>query len=188
MTGRPPSRLGRFAPRGARRYPARVLSRAANLVLLLLASSAPLACTGTGDARSPSDMSQGSPAPATADEPLTGFPLERLRFDHNPVVAIDAPVPLVEADLKARGVQSHRVFSATTPQVWLFVFEFADQGAMFAVLQDPRLLLPTEPPYYTAAAFTGRWLLVTGFPSEKPVSPEMEAARTIFLERWAGQE
>lgn len=182
------SRAAAFAPPGARRYPARVSSRAA-IFNLLLAFSAPLACTGAGEAHSPSDMSVKTPPPAAADgSALEGFPLSRLRFDHNPVVPLELPTPLVEADLKARGVQSHRLFTATTPQVWLLVFEFADQSAMFAALQDPRLLLPGEPPYYTASAFTGRWLLVTGFPSEKPVSPEMEAARTIFLERWAGQE
>jgi len=164
-----------------------VSSRAAFLITLL-ATSAPLGCTGAGEAPSPSDMSSKTPPAEASEAALEGFPLSRLRFEHNPVEPLGLPTPRVEADLKARGVQSHRLFTATNPRVWLFVFEFADQGAMFAALQDPRLLVPAEPPYYTASAFTGRWLLVTGFPSEKPVSPEMEAARTMFLERWAGQE
>lgn len=183
MSRRPPSRLGRFAPRGARRYPARVLPRAAILVLLL-ATLAP-ACTRSPPA--PSDMSQET-ASGTASGALEGFPLSRLRMAHNPVEPLELPPGLLAPDLKARGVQSHLAFTATRPQVWLLVFEFADQGALFAALEDPRLLLPGEPPYYPAASFTGRWLLVTGFPGEKPVSPEMEAARRVFLERWAGDE
>ncbi|MFZ6179690.1 hypothetical protein [Nannocystis pusilla] len=165
------------------------MSSRAALFSLSLAASAVIGCTGAGQAPSPSDMSaKTSPSPTADGGALAGFPLSRLRFDHNPVEPLVLPTPLSEADLKARGVQSHRVFTATSPRVWLFVFEFADQNAMFAALQDPRLLLPAEPPYYPASAFTGRWLLVTGFPSEKPVSPEMEAARTVFLERWAGEE
>lgn len=133
-------------------------------------------------------MPQETAATPPADLALDRFPLARLRFEHNPVEPIELPTPLSEPALKARGVMSHREFTATAPQVWLHVFEFADQGALFAALEDPRLLLPDEPPHYLAAAFTGRWLLVTSFPSDKPVSPEMEAARTMFLERWSGQE
>ncbi|WAS98931.1 hypothetical protein [Nannocystis punicea] len=164
------------------------MSSRAAIFSLFLATSAVIGCTGAGEGPSSSDMSQKTPPPPADGSPLEGFPLSRLRFEHNPVELLTPPTPLDEATLKARGVQSHRTFTATTPQVWLFVFEFTEQNAMFAALQDPRLLLPGEPPYYTAAAFTGRWLLITGFPSEKPVSPEMEAARTMFLERWAGQE
>lgn len=174
-----------FAPRDARRYPLGVKPGPA-LLAALLASLA--ACTGAGAPKRSSDMSQETPsgsgaAPAPA---LEGFPLARLRFEHNPVEPLD--FPLLEATWKAAGAQSYRAFTATTPAVWLLVFEFADQGALFAALEDPRRLVPGEPPYYPATAFTGRWLLVTGFPSDKPVSPEMEAARTMFLSRWAGEE
>ncbi|MDC0720017.1 hypothetical protein [Nannocystis bainbridge] len=164
------------------------MSTRAALFSFVLVTSAVLGCTGAGKAPAPSDMAPKTSTATAGGGDLEGFPLSRLRFEHNPVEPLTLPEPLNEADLKARGVQSHRVLTATSPQVWLYVFEFADQNAMFAALQDPRLLLPGEPPYYPATAFTGRWLLVTGFPSEKPVSPEMEAARTMFLERWAGQE
>lgn len=160
-----------------------MLPRAAILVLLLATSAA---CARSGDA--PSDMSKKSAENVADAVALESYPLNRLRFAHNPIEPLELPTPLVDADLKARGVQRHFAFTATSPRVWLLVFEFADQGALFAALQDPRLLLPGEPPYYTATAFTGPWLLVTGFPGEKPVSPEMEAARTIFLESWSGAQ
>ena len=43
-------------------------------------------------------------------------------------------------------------------------------------------------PYYLRTSYTGAWLLVTGFPSDKPVSPEMEQARVKFISSWAGEE
>ncbi|HEY8375558.1 MAG TPA: hypothetical protein VIK91_03675 [Nannocystis sp.] len=144
------------------------------------------ACTGARDPapreHAHSDMSKKPPS----QRPLEGYPLGRLALDHNPVEPLD--LPLREADWKKAGAVSYQAFTATTPRVWLLVFEFTDEGALLTAVEDPRraLNLP-EPPYYTAAAFTGRWLLVTGFPSDKPVSPEMEAARTIFLHRWAGE-
>lgn len=117
---------------------------------------------------------------------LEGYPLARLRLAHNPVEPLDFTFDA--SVLKARGIRSARAFTATTPRVWLLVFEFAAQADLLDVAQDPKLLVPGEPPHYTAAAFTGPWLLVTGFPGEKPVSPEMEAARAMFLQRWAGEE
>ena len=164
-----------------------MLPRAATLTLATLVLAA---CAG-GESSVSKDMSEQldrADTPPPAGLSLTGFPLDRLDFAHNPVEALDPPASLSAADLKARGVQSHRALTATTPRVWLFVFEFADQGDLFAALEDPKLLLPEAPPYDLAAAFTGRWLLITGFPSDKPVSPEMEAARTMFLARFAGDE
>jgi hypothetical protein len=160
-----------------------VLPRAASLVLLL-ATSASTACARSGDA--PSDASP-KPSPETAAA-LENYPLNRLRFAHNPVEALDLPAPLAEDELKARGVKSHRAFVATDPQVWLLVFEFADRDALLAAALDPRLVVPREPPYHTATAFTGDWLLVAGFPTDAPVSPKMKAAQTVFLESWYGQQ
>lgn len=124
--------------------------------------------------------------PAGSTVALDTYPLNRLQFAHNPLELLD--LPLDAAVLKDRGVRSYRSFSATTPRVWLLVFEFEKQGDLLDLAADPKPLLRGEPPFYTATAFTGQWLLVAGFPSEKPVSPQMEAARTNFLARWAGEE
>lgn len=164
----------------ARGYPAGV-TRAALVVLALAA------CTRASDPQ-PADAPPSSPmtaAAGTAVRPDT-YPLNRLVFAHNPIETLD--YPLDEAALKARGVRSHHAFSATTPRVWLLVFEFERQADLLDLAADPGPLLRGEPPYYVATAFTGQWLLVAGFPSEKPVSPQMEAARTNFLARWAGEE
>lgn len=148
---------------------------------LLLAAASLLACDRAAGPPASSDMPKASAVAA-----LDTYPLNRLVFAHNPVEPLDLPIP--EADLAARGVRSYRAFSSAAPRVWLLVFEFGDQAALLDLAADPRPLLPGEPPFYTATAFTGPWLLVAGFPGDKPVSPEMEAARTTFLARWAGEE
>ena len=117
---------------------------------------------------------------------LDTYPLNRLIFAHNPVEPLDFPI--ADAVLKDRKVKRSHALTATTPRVWLLAFEFEKQADLLDLAADPRPLLPGEPPYYTATAFTGAWLLVTGFPGEKPVSPEMEAARNTFQARWAGEE
>jgi len=45
-----------------------------------------------------------------------------------------------------------------------------------------------EKPHYATGIVHGRYLLVEGFPVDKPVSPEMEAARTEYLAAFAGAE
>ncbi len=127
------------------------------------------------------------PPPASASAPpLAGYPLSRLRVASNPVEPLDFPI--ADAQLKASGVRAYHALTATTPRVWLLAFEFERSADLLAAAADPRKVLPTEPPYYAKTSTTGRWLLVTGFPGSKPVSPEMEAARTTFPGQWAGEE
>jgi hypothetical protein len=118
--------------------------------------------------------------------PLAAYPLNRLHVEGNPVEPLD--LPIADADLRARGVRSYRAFTATAPRVWLLVFELESSEGVQAAAADPRKLMPSEPPFYVKTSTTGRWILLTGFPGSKPVSPEMEAARTLFLSRWAGDE
>jgi hypothetical protein len=164
----------------------RLAAKSPRAALLFSGFAALAACTRAGDPPRSSDMSQEPAAAAPADPALAGFPLSRLDFAHNPVIPLD--FPLDQTALDAAGVTSYRAFQATSPPVWLLVFEFTDQARLFAAFEKPAFLVAGDPPYYTATAFTGRWLLVTGFPGEKPVSPEMEAARSTFLARWAGEE
>lgn len=129
----------------------------------------------------------GNDSPTSTDL-LTGHPLARLRVADNPVVALDHPLP--QAELTALGVRSYRAFTATAPRVWLLVLEFATHAQLLAAQPKLSTLLGDDdtPPYYRETSSTGTWLLVTGFPSHKPVSPEMAAARTVFTSQWAGEE
>ena len=43
-------------------------------------------------------------------------------------------------------------------------------------------------PHYATGIVNGKYLLVAGFPGDKPVSPEMEAARTEYLAAFAAAE
>jgi hypothetical protein len=131
----------------------------------------------------PDAPTTNEPTPAPA---LTGYPWARLVVPANPVEPLTFALP--QATLVELGVKSHRSFTATQPQIWLLAFEFADQAALLAA--EPKLLakLGDGPPYARQTAYTGAWLLVTGFPSDKPVSPEMQFARDDFRGRWAGEE
>lgn len=190
-----------------------MLSRA-----LILAFAAALACTHGGDPPRPSDETStpsvsptpsdpaptrpadaepadaapAEPAAAPAQDPqLVGYPIVRLRSATNPVAPLDFPLPA--AKLKARGVKTYRAFAASAPEVWLLVFEFETQSALLAqaalLAQDGDALVPEDgPPHHRKTSYTGRWLLLTGFPSEKPASPEMEFARGDFIGSFAGEE
>ncbi len=130
-------------------------------------------------------------SPQTSPEALAsarvGYPYVRLRVEGNPVEALD--LPLDAAALRARGVRSYRAFTATEPRIWLLVFERSGEVSQEEVERGIAELLPDDgPPYYRESTATGPWVLVTGFPGEKPVSPEMEAARVAFLASWAGEE
>ena len=124
------------------------------------------------------------PVPTTPVRP-TGYPLARLNVKGNPVVPLQ--ITLDEAALKKLGVKQVYRFSATTPTVWLIAFETASSDAAEALSKKLESALP-EAPYSRRTSITGAWLLLTGFPGTKPVSPEMEAARTDFLSSWAGEE
>jgi hypothetical protein len=140
--------------------------------------------------RTPAVRSDRADVPASSSSapaaPLAGYPLSRLHVASNPVEPLDFPI--AAAQLKSSGVRAYHAFTATAPTVWLLAFEFERSEDLLAAAADARKVLPTEPPYYAKTSSTGRWLLVTGFPGSKPVSPEMEAARTTFLSQWAGEE
>jgi len=137
---------------------------------------------GDGSAR---DSSATTPI-ATTNE-LTGYPWQRLVVDGNPVEPLVLDVP--EDALRELGVSSHRSYASTSPRIWLLAFEFADQSTLFAA--EPRviaLLGENRPPYARKTSHTGAWLLVTGFPTDGEVSPELDSARGVFLDSWAGEE
>jgi hypothetical protein len=118
---------------------------------------------------------------------LSGYPLARLEVKGNPLVPLS--LEFDAAVLKARGVKQVLRYSATTPRVWLLVFELEDSARAEALARHLDELLPGDAaPFYRKTTVTGGWLLVSGFPSEKPVSPEMESARTAFTSGWAGRE
>ena len=116
---------------------------------------------------------------------LTGYPLARLNVKGNPVVPL--AVELDDGALKKLGVKQVHRYSATTPTVWLIAFETANYEAATTLEKKLDQLFP-EAPHYRKTSITGAWLLVTGFPGTKPVSPEMEAARIEFISSWAGRE
>lgn len=130
--------------------------------------------------------SMPTPTPTTPVRP-TGYPLARLNVKNNPLVPLE--LKLDDAALKKRHVKQVHRFSATTPRVWLIALElpsWKEAGELEAHLDE---LFPANgAPYYRKTSTTGGWLLVTGFPSEKPVSPQMESARIDFLSSWAGEE
>lgn len=134
-----------------------------------------------------------TPPASTSPPPTLGLPdfiQTRLAVPGNPIEVLAHG--LAADKLLAHGVREYRAYEATTPRVWLLVFRFDDQPALLAHQKDLEALLggggADSPPYYVKSTHTGAWLLVTGFPSHKPVSPEMEAARTAFLSRFAGEE
>lgn len=127
------------------------------------------------------------PALPTTPVRPSGYPLSRLNVQDNPLVPLQ--LELDEAVLKAHGVKQVHRYSATTPRVWLIALELDGFSKADALGRRARELFPAAgPPHYLKTVTTGGWLLVTGFPSDKPVSPEMEAARTVFVSQWAGEE
>lgn len=116
---------------------------------------------------------------------LTDYPFARLNVKGNKVVPLT--IDLNRGALTKQGVKRTETYSATTPTVWLIAFETSDAAAAEALAKKLDKLLP-EAPYYRKTRITGSWLLLTGFPGTKPVSPEMENARTQFLSSWAGEE
>ncbi len=133
------------------------------------------------------------PAPELGASPVTpglvGSPLRRLVIPGNPVEALVHPLP--EDRLTALGVREYHAFTATAPQIWLLAFRFDHQNVALERVKDLGALVGPEdgPPYHrVVGGITGGWLLVTGFPGDKPVSPEMEYARNAFLGAFAGEE
>jgi hypothetical protein len=117
---------------------------------------------------------------------MSGYPWARLP----PVEAID--VGVTDAELASLGAKSVRAFSTTEGvQIFLVVFEFPTQPDLSRAKDGAMKLFggsSERAPYYVESTSTGAWLLVAGFPGSKPVSPQMQAALTDALSRWAGDE
>jgi hypothetical protein len=150
-----------------------------------------LACgSRSNDAMGPERPTPSAPSAQSTPKAivdLKGYPWARLRVAGNPLEALD--LPFDRAKLTELGVKQYTAYTATTPRVWLLVFEFEEQSTLLAAeAKINALLVEDRAPYYRKSAHTGPWLLLTGFPSEKPVSPEMESARGEFLQRWWGEE
>ncbi|MFO0614518.1 MAG: hypothetical protein U0414_18175 [Polyangiaceae bacterium] len=146
------------------------------------AASAAASNSAAADVAPPSSTT----APRSAVLP-SGYPYSRLLSTENPLEALAFEIP--KSELDAWSVRSVHTASATAPRVWLFVLEFADQATLLRALPKIEAYFErTPPPYAVKSSYTGAHLLVTGFPSEKPVSPEMEYARADFISAFAGRE
>lgn len=123
---------------------------------------------------------------ATVDPSLTGHPWVRLVDRDNPVEPLDFSLP--RAALAQIGVKSSRSYTATRPRIWLLAFELETQAQLFEA--EPKLLelIGSGPPYHAQTSHTGAWLLIAGFPDDKPVSPQMQLALDDVRGAWAGEE
>src|SRR5690606_23004637 len=117
----------------------------------------------------------------------SGWPWAMLRVGKSPVLALD--VELDAALLDQHGVVEVQTFRVEAPEVWLFVYGFVDQASALAAT-DVLLEWSSDQgrPWYPADVVNGAYLLIAGFPGEKPPSPEMEAARDAYIQSFAGQE
>lgn len=133
----------------------------------------------------------GARAPTAAVDPRgelpDGYPYVRLKRTKNPLEPLAFELP--KESLDAWGVRDAHYASATAPRVWLIVLEFATRAALVDAIPKIEAHFATSPPpHYVKTSYTGVHLLVTGFPSEKPVSPEMEFGRVDFISAFAGEE
>lgn len=142
--------------------------------------------TPTATTTATTTVTPSAPPPPPHPE-LTGYPLARLRNAANPPAPLAFALP--EQRLRAHGVKSARAFATEAPRLWLVVLELASHGDATKLERSlDELFDRTGAPYHKRSTATGPWLLVAGFPSDKPASPEMERAQTEFLSRWAGEE
>lgn len=127
------------------------------------------------------------PATVDEDETLAGYPWARLRVGQRALKPFDHQLP--DALRKTHGVKLARGFSVEGPAMRLLVLEFADQAAALKAA-DALVAWGDEAQrlFHGEATVTGAWLLIAGFPSHKPVSPEMESARDAYLSSFAGEE
>ncbi len=119
-----------------------------------------------------------------------GWPWALLRIPGKALLELEGgPKPKKER-LEALAVREWRGFFAERPTVWLFVFKFRNQAA--ALKAQPELTrqwsLPDGGPFHGDSVVNGAYLLVAGFPSGKPPSREMRAARDAFVQAFAGEE
>jgi hypothetical protein len=102
----------------------------------------------------------------------------------------------LDAELRRLHVTSVHAFMAESPTIMLVVYEFPHQDILLGAKDQILARQPSPgafevrvpPPFHAAAAWTGAWLLLAGFPAEKPPSPDMEKVRGAFLQAWFGEE
>jgi hypothetical protein len=103
--------------------------------------------------------------------------------------AFPLDLDLSSVDRSAQHISDIRTFQVEAPRMWLLVVELASNAAANRARPELLTALGREgKPYYPRAVANGRCLLIVGFPGEKPVSPEMEAAQAEYVQAFAGEE
>jgi hypothetical protein len=162
-----------------------------------------LACSRSPSAPAPTSEPVSIPAPsATAAEQRSPEPKivpdARSEIDAWIVSRLTKPgQKLLDLDYDWRavhgarpGVEAARAYWVEDPAMWLLLIRFAS-GADAAAAREPLLEAtdqPERPPYNAKATTTGAYLLIIGFASDKPVSPEMARHRDEYLAAFAGEE
>jgi len=80
-------------------------------------------------------------------------------------------------------IVARRAYWVADPAMWLLILRF-NAPADAAAAREPLLGAYDRldlPPYSAGAATSGAYLLIVGFASTKPVSPEMERQRDAYL-------
>jgi hypothetical protein len=126
--------------------------------------------------------------PAVDDKGIEAWILSRLRAPGRELLPLDHGVAL---EVRERHeVEAARDLRVEGPALWLHVFRFAGHARAKAAEKPLTEALGAKHPElnYPQSTVTGAYLLVVGFPSEKPASPEMRAAQTAYLSAFAGEE
>lgn len=132
-------------------------------------------------------VSGSAPAPAAADAgAIEDWVLARLRSPERPLLPLERDA--LDVDALRHGALAGRAFRVEDPTLWLLVFRFDRQSGADAAREAISKALDDGPPYSTRTSITGAYLLVAGFASHKPVSPEMERVQTQYLSAFAGEE
>lgn len=117
-----------------------------------------------------------------------GWPWALLTVPGKTIYELSGDPPAVLSQEK-QGILSVRTFQVQDPPLHLYLYEFASYGdasdAYDSVLEASG---EDGKPWHPDLVINGAWLLVVGLPSHKPLSPEMESARTEFVSAFAGEE
>jgi len=145
---------------------------------------------GSPDASAAPDAGVATAHATGSTAPLVGYPLQRLQLEGQAVHTwVMTPTEQDRDAMNRAGVVKWLFFQSESPAMRHMVFEIKDgkdrdraQAMLEAWVND------NHHAYYVKASVTGPWLLLTGFPSEKPPSPEMEVMRDRFVSAFAGAE
>ena len=110
----------------------------------------------------------------------------RLRVPKRALKPLGNDTPKVDAE--QHGAVASGAWFVEDPTQWLLVHRFRDQRSALAAVDPILKALDRGPPYSNRTSVTGAYLLVIGFASHKPVSPEMESAQNEYLSAFAGEE